>query len=681
VQPSSSMEKVAQPSRHAGVRVFLPYVVGGTTIVLTLTGMTIGVLNADASATTTAVGATATAVGLAAVALAYSVSGMVLASRRPDNAIGWLMLAIGLSEAISVASTGYAFLALAHRSIPGGAVAAWLGGWTYLPPIGVVLTFLLLLYPTGHPPTPRWRWVGWVAAAGLSVAVVGSAIALWDQRFVMLADPNADVSPQGTLGAIALIGNVVAFGVAGIASIVSLVVRWRRSEGDERQQLRWFLLAVAVAAVGFADGWIDTRYIVLGVGMLLIPVTIAIAVLKYHLYDLDIVIRKTAIYAVLAALLLAVFATITWTATQVFSTAVGDRFRLVAGILVGALIWPLRSVATRIADRLVYGGRASPYEVLSSFADRIGTTYADDDVTGRMASLLREATGAASAHVWFAGDDGFHLAAASPEVDDAVPWPPDGTEVRYRGELLGGLSIEMPANDPLDAARERLLRDLAGQAGPVLANVRLIEELRASRRRIVAAQDERAKKLERNIHDGAQQQLVALAVKQRLLGDLIGKSDEQARAMAKQLQTDTNDALENLRDLARGIYPPLLADQGLGAALDSQARKSIVPTNVDADGVGRYAPEIESAVYFSCLEALQNVAKYAQASIATVTLRSENGDLRFAIHDDGVGFETATTPRGTGLQGIADRLAAIGGQLSINSAPGDGTTIMGAVPV
>jgi signal transduction histidine kinase len=680
VQPSSSMEKVTQPSRHAGVFVWLPYVVGGTTIVLTLTGMTLGMLNADASATTTAVGATSTAVGLAAVALAYSVSGTVLTSRRPDNAIGWLMLAIGLSEAILVASTGYAFLALAHRSIPGGVVAAWMGGWTYLPPLGVLLTFLLLLYPTGQPPTPRWRWVGWVAAAGLSVAVIGSAIALWDQRFAMLADPNADVSPQGTLGAIALMGSVVAFGVAGIASIVSLVVRWRRSEGDERQQLRWFLLAVAVAAVGFADGWIDTRYIVLVTGMLLIPAAIAIAVLKYRLYDLDIVIRKTAIYAVLAALLLAVFATITWTATQVFSTAVGDRFRLVAGILVGALIWPLRSVATRIADRLVYGGRATPYEVLSGFADQIGTMYADDDVTSRMATLLREATGATAAHVWLAGAGGFHLVASAPMGATAATWPAEGVAVHYQGELLGGLSVTMPANDRIDAARERLVRDLAGQAGPVLANVRLIADLRASRRRIVATQDDRAKKLERDIHDGAQQQLVALSVKLRLAEQTVDRDPAKARELLVGLGDDANDALENLRDLARGIYPPLLADKGLAAALEAQARKAAVPTTVDPGGVGRFPQEVESAVYFSCLEALQNVAKYAEATQAEIALTNGEGSLRFTVTDDGKGFDASATSYGTGLQGIADRLAAIGGELVVTSTPGTGTTIAGRLP-
>jgi len=239
----------------------------------------------------------------------------------------------------------------------------------------------------------------------------------------------------------------------------------------------------------------------------------------------------------------------------------------------------------------------------------------------------------------------------------------------------------MPTNDPLDPVRAKLIADLAGQAGPVLANVRLIEELRASRRRIVSAQDERAKKLERDIHDGAQQQLVALTVKLRLLEQIAERDGAKAKQMAGDLQTDATAALEDLRDLARGIYPPLLADKGLGAALEAQARKAVVPTTVSADGIGRFPQDVEAAVYFSCLEALQNIAKYAEASQATIALTNGEGTLRFTVTDDGSGFDASATSYGTGLQGIADRLAAIGGILTVASTPGQGTTIAGTVPV
>jgi signal transduction histidine kinase len=253
-------------------------------------------------------------------------------------------------------------------------------------------------------------------------------------------------------------------------------------------------------------------------------------------------------------------------------------------------------------------------------------------------------------------------------------------EVRHQGELLGALSVAMPANDPMNPSKERLARDLAGQAGLVLRNVRLIEELRASRRRIVHAQDERARKLERDIHDGAQQQLVALAVQLRLARTMIERDPEQAGVLIERLAGAAGDALDDLRDLARGIYPPLLADKGLVAAVEAQARKAAMPVEVHASDVGRYSEAVEATVYFCTLEALNNVAKYAQASSVSVDLSRTDGRLLFTIRDDGAGFDAATTARGSGLQGMTDRVEAVGGTIEVESAPGHGTTVRGSVP-
>jgi signal transduction histidine kinase len=250
------------------------------------------------------------------------------------------------------------------------------------------------------------------------------------------------------------------------------------------------------------------------------------------------------------------------------------------------------------------------------------------------------------------------------------------------------LTVAKAPNDPLTIEEDRLVDDLAAQAGLVLRNVRLteelranLEELRASRQRLVAAQDVERRRIERNIHDGAQQQLVALAVQARMAESLAGTDAERARDLLRTLQTGLQSALDDLRDLARGIYPPLLADQGLVAAVEAQARRSAMQVSVDAAGVERYPQELEAAVYFCILEALQNVAKYADASTVAVRLEGAPGELRFEVRDDGRGFDPATTAHGTGVQGMVDRLAAIGGEVSVTSAPGQGTTVLGSLPL
>jgi signal transduction histidine kinase len=278
-----------------------------------------------------------------------------------------------------------------------------------------------------------------------------------------------------------------------------------------------------------------------------------------------------------------------------------------------------------------------------------------------------------------------------PVVEGAVP-PINGAtrmvEVRHQGDLLGALSVTKRDAEALTPVEENLLNHLASQAGLVLKNVSLssdlqarLEELRASRQRLVTAQDEERRRLERNLHDGAQQHLVALKVKLGLAEMLLGRDPERARVTLDQLRSDADDALDTLRDLARGIYPPLLADKGLGAALAAQARKATVAVTVDAEGIGRYSQDVEAAVYFAVLEALQNVQKYAGASRAVVQLREDSGELRFRVEDDGHGFDVATTPTGTGLVNMGDRVDALGGQLEVTSTVGTGTSVVGRIPV
>jgi signal transduction histidine kinase len=332
--------------------------------------------------------------------------------------------------------------------------------------------------------------------------------------------------------------------------------------------------------------------------------------------------------------------------------------------------------------------------VLSEFGERLAGSYATEEVLPRLARVVGEGVGAARSRIWLR---------VGGELRPVGEWPPgdhggssvqlaadglpsfDGDdrafEVRHQGELLGAITVSMSLREALTPAGENLLQDLAAHAGLILRNVRLIEELRASRQRIVAAQDQERRRLERNIHDGAQQQLVALAVNLKLARTLSAKDPDRAGEILDRLQTEAQEAMENLRDLARGIYPPLLADKGLAAALESQARKAVVPVVVEPNGIGRYPQEAEAAAYFCVLEALQNVSKYAEARAVTVRLGQADGDLVFTVTDDGKGFDPATTPQGSGLQNMRDRLEALGGSVEVVSEPGRGTTVTGRIPV
>lgn len=466
------------------------------------------------------------------------------------------------------------------------------------------------------------------------------------------------------------------------------------------------VLTVAIVAAGFLIGGIfggvesTTLAGIILIALILaalafVPVAAGIAILKYRLYDIDVVIKKTLVFGILVVLLMVVGGVGALVLGLLVVTDLYDTppLLVLAGAVYGLIAIPLYRLSKLIADQLVYGRRATPYEVLTEFGERVGETYSTEDVLPRMAQILAGSTGASIARVWLRVGDEIRVAAVSPaDAPHTKPLPlvadalaeihgEAAIEVRHQGELLGALTVAMPANDPMNPAKERLVRDLASQAGLVLRNVRLIEELRASRQRLVVAQDEERRRIERNLHDGAQQQLIALAVQLKLARQTLDRDPATAGEMLDTLQGSANEALEDLRNLARGIYPPLLADKGLAAALESQARKSPVPVEVSTNGIDRYPQDVEAAVYFCALEALQNVAKYANATRATVRLAAGDEGLRFEVSDDGVGFDPNAPGVGTGLRGMADRVEALGGALDVRSAPGQGTTVSGHLPV
>jgi signal transduction histidine kinase len=646
----------------------------------------------------------------------YAGVGALIVSRG-QRVIGWSFEAAGFFVVIAVGSEEYLLRGLVYApgSLPAVGMAAWLLKWVTTPAVSAVI-LVFLLFPTGRPRSRRWRPVVWLAIAGGVLEALGLMFepgrvgGSFNGLGAHVLNPLGVPRLGGALAALRAVGWVI-LAAAGAGALLSLILRFWRSRGDEREQLRWLayapfvaLLCSLVTPLAFRVGTVFGIFVFLfGLSAVVIgvPAAAAVAILKYHLYDIDVVINKTVVFGGLAAFITVVYVGIV--------VGIGSRFgqgdkpnvalSIVATAIVAVAFQLVRERVQRFANRLVYGTRATPYEVLSEFSSRMAGAYENEALLPRMARILGEGTGAGSTRVWLKAGDELRAEATWPASEDsptlpmkdgALPPVPDASlvlPVLHRGDLLGALSLTKPPGERLTPTEEKLAADLASAAGLVLRNVRLTEELlarledlRASRERLVAAQDAERRRLERNIHDGAQQQLVALAIRARLARSLLTDNPTRAQVMLSEVEAEIAQALDDLRDLARGIYPPLLADRGLVVALDAQTRRASIPVELQAAGVSRYTQEAEAAVYFCALEALQNVAKYAGESRAVVRIAEHEGELTFEVQDTGAGFDPKARGYGTGLQGMADRLAALGGELQVRSEPGHGTTVTGHLP-
>jgi len=643
--------------------------------------------------------------------------GALILLRRPRHLVGWLLLA-----SVTVAQIEHGLISnfviyaidIRHRAIPGGDLVGsfqammWM---LFVVPMGI---FLPLVFPTGRLLSRRWRPVAVVASVAMVGGFIANGLSPNEDRSSYIAGVHPIVLPQPGAGAARVFSTafVVVLPILIALSVTALVVRYRRGTADERHQIKWLAFAIAVTgsagSASLALGTLGHPVPLLQdldlIGISLIPVAAAIAVLKYRLYDIDVVISRTLVYGALATFITAVYVAIVVGLGSLVGA--GSRPNLVLSIVATAIVagafQPVRERVQKVANRMVYGRRATPYEVLSNFSSRVADSYASEAVLSRMAEVLAQGTGAERAEVWLRVGDTMRPAAAWPRLEAAdapilgvtgqilpqIPGSDRSAPVRHQGELLGALAVKKRPGETLTPIEQNLLDDLGQQAGLVLKNVGLaadlqarLDDLQASRQRLVSAQDNERRRLERDLHDGAQQHLVAIRVKLGLAEMLAHKDPLRAKATMEALKSDTDEALQTLRDLARGIYPPLLADRGLAAALEAQARKATLPVEVIATGAERYPRDVEAAVYFSCLEALQNIQKYAQANSASVRLEETGGGLVFVVTDDGKGFDAATTGWGSGLQNIVDRLDALGGEFTLTSAPGQGTILRGSLPL
>ena len=656
----------------------------------------------------------------AGLVVVWAIVGTALAVKRPDQPLGAVTLSGALVGGTAVAASAV----VSSGDGGGGAEVARALAVALLPAAALHLVVVL---PDGKWARPGQRQVV-VGAYGVALLV---GVALGAAR------------PE-------LPGPLVAAEVA-LATVVAVSLanrRYMRVRGEARQRMQWFGLAVTLAldlvlvavALRLFVGWPRSLAEIATAASALVPLSFLPCLVPGLLGHVDRMLGRAVSLTGLTAVVVGVYLVIVlgWGRSPTDDERTVLLLSMVAAAVAAVLYGPTRDRLTRISNQLVYGERHAPDEVLRTFGARLTRAIPFDELLLQLAESLRKGLVLQAAEVWTGTGGRLERVVSVPErgparldlsADEAgivararvsgpgwlQVWLPRllagrgevivrSASITHGGRLLGLIVVERPVDaDRFTEADDDVWAELARQVGLALHNLQLdsalqeslrelehrAEELRASRARVVAAADAERRKIERNLHDGAQQHLVALAVTARLAREVAATDPAQASELLEQLGRDLHDAVQELRDLAHGIYPPVLMDRGLVAALESAAGRSTLPVTIVADGeVGRLPQEVEAAVYFCCLEALQNAAKHAGGG-ATVTVTIERrrdvagGDgLAFAVRDDGRGFDAdGLAGRGHGFVNMSDRLGAIGGTVTVDTAPGSGTCVSGVVPL
>jgi signal transduction histidine kinase len=622
------------------------------------------------------------------MSLAFVTTGAIVASRVPGNRIGWLFCVIGLLTGATILAYEYANYGLHATSEPlaGARAAAWLS----IGPSEVVaglLALALLLFPDGRLPSRRWWPVAAMLLLGIALVLVGASLrpGSLDDPFATVANPLGLPGARELMDAADIVGWVLV--VVGIAlGAASLLVRLRRARGIERQQLKLVLAVGALVAAMTAlvmttwfvwpDGDRQPKIAAIGLAFAVFPAAAGVAILRYRLYDVDVVINRALVYGALTALLGTAYAAI----ALLLGTAVGSGSAWAtagATLAVAVAFRPLRARVQDVVDRRF--NRAS-YDALHRVGGFLEELRAGRAAPEAIEELLQELL--SDPHLdlcFFLPQSGLYVDARGLLADEV----PEDTRQRTPIER-GGTPVGVVLHDPANAVDPGLLPKLLEAGGLAIEIARLRVELRrqlaeveASRARIVAAGDQERRRIERNLHDGAQQRLVTVGLALRhaqheLASGAVGQAPRTLDAAVAELAA----AVDELRELARGL-PPAQLDAGLAPALKELAGRAPLPVEVRATSA-RLPAGIEAAAYFIACEGLTNAVKHANASKVVLSAGRANGKLVISVADDGVGG--AAHADGSGLSGLADRIAAQGGTLDVRSEPGAGTTLTAELP-
>ncbi|BBG04705.1 MULTISPECIES: ATP-binding protein [Pseudonocardia] len=622
-------------------------------------------------------------------------TGRFVLQRRPGHGSGVVLTMVGLLHAGHAATAAAADAALVRAGLDtpltvaltdtivvadlplAATVPLWVMNWLWVPAAVLTVVALPALFPDGTPPRSGGRVTAVAGTLGAALLVGAFAWDAWPTATWAVPDRPAAIGVLSVLGGVAVL-------VAASVALSGLAGRWRRADPVERGPYRVIGVVLALfAPVGVLTHpwpalWIPAMLVLIN----LLVVCYGVAAARYRLHEIEPVLGRAAVAVALSALVAVVYLAVVVGGGGLLGrlgggASDGALLVLSGAVVVALLVEPVRRHTRRLTERLLYRRDTDRLGVMSRLAARASGTATLPEVLYDVANLLVRSTGAARAEVWLGGA----------RVAGAGTAPKRSAELRVPieagDELLGELRLLAVARADLVRDAPTLLDDVARALGPVVRTARLADELQErltelaeSRRRLVEAHDAARRGIERDLHDGAQARLIALRMR---IGVLLVETGDPRLAG---LGTEVEAIVRSLRDLTRGLHPPLLDEHGVVAALRAGTRTLPVPVIVHADGFGRRPRAVETAVYLSCLEAVHNAVRHGSPSRVVVELTGGPYGPAFTVTDDGGGFDPGTvgTGTGTGLTNIADRIAALGGRVRIEGRAGAGTRITGDLP-
>ncbi|MGH3757389.1 histidine kinase [Actinophytocola sp.] len=631
--------------------------------------------------------------------------GTWVALKRPDHPQARRMLVAGSAYSVNLAAAGL-LRAAAGRGDP--------EPWFWWANLALQLTgvvavtanaLALASFPDGTIERPWQRWGLWVIRLHVAVPplLLLASPTLLPMTYLLAPHLLEDAPRMASPFAVPWLHWLaeplewlLSGQLGGLLLVAILAARFLRA--DQAQRVRMRLVAYLLAAISPLymahflltprhgpenPVWLQLLSGVLAVLMSLTPVIIVVAILRHRLYDIDLVIRRSVVYGALSLGIAAVYLGLAAAPGLALGDTIPVELAVVLTIVAAVVFQPLRRRLERLADRLVFGERVNRYKLLTTFGASLEQTVALGELLPHLADTVRRGLAAPWVRVTLPGVD-VVAGTVSGSGDAALR-----VGLERGGEVVGHIECG-PKDGGYQPGDRELLDTLAGQAATAIANAQLttqlgeqVNELARSRSRIVAAQDTERRRIERNIHDGAQQHVVALIMKLRLARNQLDRGDRSTDEVLDELQRDAQGLLTDLRELAHGVHPPVLSDQGLVAAVQARADRMPLNVRVHAEPAlydQRLGTEIEGAAYFVICEALTNVVKHAAARTAGVRLSTKDGKVVVRVRDDGVGF-TSAKANGNGLTNLRDRVEALGGHVQVDSSPGTGTKVHAELPI